>query len=288
MRTKLHSNFVCLAAAIFALPLSARAELPPLRESPAATVSLDIGATTVKIEYHRPGVKGREIWGKLVPYGEVWRTGANEATTITFDDAVKVEGKDIAKGTYAFFAIPTKDKWTLILSKQAKIWGSFDYKQAEDVARFDVKPEAAPMTEWMAYDITPTSDHAARIDLSWEKLRVPMNVEVDVNGTYKKRVLDSVAAAKADDPNSAGTFMQAAQYWNQQDLDPKQALAWIDQSIKLKETFRALEIKGNILHKMGRGKEAVAAMERALVVAKGVAPGPFFDRVKKTMDGWKK
>lgn len=149
----------------------------PIQASPAASISQSVGLSTVAIEYHRPAVKGRPIWGALVPYDAVWRTGANEATTIRFSDAVKVEGKDVPAGTYAFFAIPGKDKWTLILNKTAAQWGAFKYSAAEDQLRFDVKPASAPMQEWLRYSIEPSSANSAVVQLAWEKLSVQFTVE---------------------------------------------------------------------------------------------------------------
>ena len=145
--------------------------------SPAASVSLAVGTTTVAVEYHRPAVKSRVIWGELVPFDAVWRTGANEATTLRFADAVKVDGHEVPAGTYAFFAIPGKEKWTLILNKTAVQWGAFKYSAAEDQLRFEVKPAVAPLQEWLRYTIEPTGPDSAAVQLAWEKLSVQFKVE---------------------------------------------------------------------------------------------------------------
>jgi hypothetical protein len=127
--------------------------LTPLRVSPAATLTQDLGLSQIKLTYARPAVKGRKIWGEVVPFDKVWRTGANAATAITFSHACKVAGKEVAAGTYGLFAIPTAKAWTLILSKQAQIWGAYDYKPEQDVLRFDVQPEAAPHQEYLDYRV---------------------------------------------------------------------------------------------------------------------------------------
>ena len=151
-----------------------------VRISPKAAVIQTVGFTDVRIDYSRPGVKGREIWGGLVPYGKVWRAGANEATKITFSTDVKVNGKTLKAGSYGFFTIPTKDKWTIIFNKVADQWGAFEYNEAEDVLRIDVTPEKGNMQEWLAYTITKTSDNTAVVRLEWEKLKVPFTIEVSI------------------------------------------------------------------------------------------------------------
>jgi hypothetical protein len=130
-----------------------------------------IGAVTVTIEYGRPNVKSRKIWGDLVPYGKVWRTGANEATTITFDKDVTIEGKPLAAGTYALFTIPTEDKWTWIFNKTAKQWGAFKYDQAQDALRVEVEPAVHEPVEEMTFLIQDD-----KVILRWEKRAVEFHV----------------------------------------------------------------------------------------------------------------
>jgi len=149
-----------------------------LRISPKAAVVQTVGFTEVRIDYNRPGVKKREIWGKLVPYDAVWRAGANEATKITFSTDVTVEGKKLKKGSYSFFAIPGKNDWTIIFNKIADQWGAFEYNESEDALRVKVKTEKAIWQEWLSYTINKASDTSAVIRLEWEKIKVPFKVEV--------------------------------------------------------------------------------------------------------------
>ena len=153
-----------------------------VRISPKAKVEQTVGFTKVTIEYSRPGVKGREIWGGLVPYNVVWRAGANEATKITFSDEVIINGKSLKAGSYSFFTIPTKDKWTIIFNRVADQWGAFEYNEEEDILRLQVKPETNSdcWQEWLAYTITKTSDKSAIVRLEWEKLKIPFTVEVEL------------------------------------------------------------------------------------------------------------
>ena len=151
-----------------------------VRISPKASILQTVGFTEVGIDYNRPGVKERVIWGGLVPYNKVWRAGANEATKFTFSTDVKINGKTLKAGSYSFFAIPTDEKWTLIFNKVADQWGAFEYNEAEDALRFDVTPEEGSMQEWLAYTITKTSKNSAVVKLEWEKLKVPFTIEVSI------------------------------------------------------------------------------------------------------------
>lgn len=151
-----------------------------VRLSPKAEIMQQVGLTDVKISYGRPGVKGRTIWGKLVPYDAVWRAGANEATKITFSTDVVIEGKKLKKGSYSFFTIPGKKEWTIIFNKVADQWGAFEYNESQDALRIKVKPEKGNWQEWLAYTISKVTDTSAIIRLEWEKLRVPFKVEVSL------------------------------------------------------------------------------------------------------------
>lgn len=146
--------------------------------SPPATASGKIGAAQVTVNYSSPSVKGREVWGKLVPYGQVWRTGANAATTITFDKDLAIEGQPLKAGTYALFTIPTENEWTVIFSKKAKQSGAFDYKEAEDALRVKVKPvPAQEMNERLKFDVMSKGKNAGTIIMKWEKMEVPVAVK---------------------------------------------------------------------------------------------------------------
>jgi hypothetical protein len=149
-----------------------------VRVSPKAEVMQTVGFTDIRIIYSRPGVKGRTIWGKLVPYNSVWRAGADEATKFIFSTDVTIEGKLLKKGSYSFFAIPGKTEWTLIFNKVADQWGAFEYNESQDALRIKVKPEKGNWQEWLTYTITKTSDTTATVRLEWEKLRVPFKVSV--------------------------------------------------------------------------------------------------------------
>ena len=165
---------------VFIENTSAQNNNKQVRVSPKAMVKQTIGFTDVIIDYSRPGVKGRTIWGNLVPYNVVWRAGADEATKLTFSTDVKINGKSLKAGSYSFFVIPTKNNWTLIFNKVATQWGAFEYNESEDVFRIEVTPEDGNFQEWLSYTITKTVDNSAIIRLEWEKIKVPFTVEVEI------------------------------------------------------------------------------------------------------------
>jgi hypothetical protein len=151
------------------------------RQSQHARVMQRIGITDITVNYHRPLANGRQIWGKLVPYGEVWRAGANENTTITFSDPVTIEGQPLDKGTYGLHMIPGENQWTVIFSKNSKDWGSFTYKQEEDALRVNGKPQTTETHDALAYDFDEVKPDSAVVTMRWDKVAVPFRVEVKVN-----------------------------------------------------------------------------------------------------------
>lgn len=178
-------TFICLSVLfLFSISLfsvEAFAQNNKVRISPKAMVKQKVGFTDVTIDFSRPGVKGRKIWGGLVPYNKVWRAGANEATTIAFSDDVKVNGNSMKAGRYGFFVLPGEDNWILIFNKIADQWGAFEYNEAEDILRIEITPEEGYWQEWLDYTITKTSDSTATVKLEWEKLKIPFEVEVSVD-----------------------------------------------------------------------------------------------------------
>src|SRR5215208_3315451 len=246
---KLHGKlFPLAAAAVFPLSALAQAQLRAPRPSQKASVMQTVGVTDMTITYSRPGVKGRTIWGDppagaaagaatlddararakdavIVPYGHVWRTGANEATTFTTTDDVLVNGQPLKAGTYSLHTIPGPAEWTIIFNGDPGQWGSFTYDEKKDVLRVKAKPQtAADSQEWLAFQIEPTGEAAARVNIRWEKLTVPFTVEVkDVKALTLEKARQSVAAAKADDWQ---TPLQAANYLLVNNVDLGQAMTW--------------------------------------------------------------
>jgi hypothetical protein len=235
----------------------------PLR-SPAAEVSQRIGLTDIDIRYHRPQVNGRKIWGDVVPYGKVWRTGANVNTTITFSDPVMIDGHPLDRGTYGFHAIPTAGEWTLIFSKNSTSWGSFTYDPSEDALRVQVKPEPAPMHEAMTFDIDHLHPDSAVVALEWENLRVPFEVGVDTHAIAQ--------AALRRQLRGQVRFMwmswdDAANYLLREKLSLDDALAYANKSIEVEDRFDNELTKAKVLAALNRPADADAALRRATALA---------------------
>jgi tetratricopeptide (TPR) repeat protein len=234
------------------------------RASQRAVVSQRIGITDITINYHRPLANGRPIWGKLVPYDQVWRAGANENTTIEFSDAVSIEGKPLTKGTYGMHMVPGADNWTVIFSKNNASWGSFTYNETEDVLRVTVKPQPSELHNALTYDFDELKDDAAVVTLRWEKLAVPFHVTVDVPHITAASLREQVRGL------AQYTWMggdDAASYLLANKLDLNEALKYSDQSLQNEERFDNLETKSGILTALGRKAEADAAHARALAIA---------------------
>ena len=242
-------------------------ELNIPRVSQRASVTQRIGLTDVTITYHRPGVGGREIWGKTVPYGKVWRSGANENTTITFTDDVTVEGKPLAAGTYGLHTIPDKDQWTIIFSKNSTSWGSFSYDEKEDALRVTVKPHPAEMFDQVTYTFEDVKPDSAMATLRWEKLAVPFQIGVDVKAVVLRSIKNEL--------RSVGGFTwagydEAAQWCLDNNYELEQALKWENTSIQNEERFENWETKSRILTAMGKKDDADKALTTALEKASAI------------------
>jgi hypothetical protein len=265
---------LCFFLILTAIPAFAQTLTLLPRVSPPASVSQTIGTTKIDVEYHRPGVKNRKIWGGLVPFDKTWRMGANEATTISFSDPVKVEGTEVPAGKYGFFAIPGENKWTLILNKDPEQWGAFGYDQKTDQLRVAVTPQSAPHTEWMRFSIDPVNPTSAVVALEWEKVRIPLRVDVDVPTIVWKNV----------DSSLASTYGQAAAFALESNQRLDEGLMWADQSIAQGENVFNLWTKARLLQKKGRSREAIPLMEKSLSLARAAKmPDEFMNILQGTM-----
>ncbi len=272
-----------LAIALTASAAFAEIKLP--EASPSKVVTQEVGISKITLSYHRPGVKGRKVWGDLVPKDKVWRLGANEATTLELSHAAKINGFDVPAGKYALFAIPKDNQWTMIVSKKTDQWGAYSYESKDDILRFGAKPEAlAEPVEWFDIDTVPVSDRAVRVDVLWEKVRVPFTIEFDTQAMVWKQIDEKLA-------NPAATwdeYLTAARYAMQTNTRFEQGLTWVDEAMRRKESFWNYELKGLMLHKLGRDEEAAPLMYQAAELAKGKAPQEYVDNVLREVASWKK
>jgi tetratricopeptide (TPR) repeat protein len=255
---------IVIALCFVSLSLFAQAPIPLPEASPGATVGQTIGVTDVNISYHRPAVNKRKIWGGLVPYDSLWRAGANENTTISFSTPVKIEGKDLAAGTYAFYAIPSASQWTLVFSKFAGDWGGYNYDPAEDVLRVNVTPQPTPDSqERLSYSFDDVTNNSAIASIRWEKLRVPMKIEVDLPSTVRTSIATALRGGKHWDAAS----WAAAARWELRNGDPDTALKYADHALSLSVNLSTLRTKAAILEKKGDAKGAAELRDRAKSMA---------------------
>ncbi len=276
---------VVLAAAAWAAASVALAQLDLPRPSPKATITQTVGLTDVTITYCRPGVKGRVIWGGLVPYDQVWRTGANEATTITFADDVTVEGTKLAAGTYGLFTIPGKDQWTVIFNKGAKQWGAYEYKQDQDVLRIKVAARPAGFHELMTFSFPVVATESAEVALTWERLTVPFSFKVDTIDKVMTSARKAIAEAKPDDWR---TSYRAAAFCLDNNTGLDEARAWLEKSIAVKETMYNLTGKARLLAMEGKKADAIALAKKAIAVGKAADPKADTSMTENLIKEWER
>ncbi|MBP6390291.1 MAG: DUF2911 domain-containing protein [Flavobacteriales bacterium] len=223
------------------------------RESQAASTIQRIGTTDLTVNYSRPSLKGRAIWGEVVPYDQIWRAGANENTTFTCTGDITVEGKALPAGTYGLHMIPTKSAWTVIFSKDHTAWGSFFYKKEMDALRVDVTPHAGPKTEQVTYDFADVTNNGATLTLRWAELEVPIKIGVDIHKAVMAYLDENLHGLK-----SFGweVWYEAAHYCHEQKMEPEKAMKWVDASIARGANFENQTLKATMLEEQGKTAEA--------------------------------
>ena len=266
---------VLLAVVIVGAVMNAQTQLRTPRVSQFAKISQTVGLSDITISYHRPGVKGREIWGNVVKYNEVWRAGANEPTLITFSDDVTIEGKKLGAGTYRFVTIPSKEgDWALIFNTEIKNWGTV-YDAKFDTLKIMVKPETGPNEEWMSFSFTDLTPSSARVVLAWEKVRVSFKVEFNLLGKLQM---------------SMGNWMllnQAARFALDNKMYLEEGLVWAERSIALDKNSRNLQTKAELLAQTGKIADAIAVAEEAVKTAKAKDSKANTGMLEKMISDWK-
>ena len=246
---------------------SAPAQTPKLEfpaPSPACTIKQRVGLTDIEIAYSRPSMKGREIFGNVVPFGTVWRTGANNATKITFSTPVNLNGTEVAAGTYALYTLPGENEWTIILNKGVGKSGT-QYDEKEDVVRFKTTPVKLADTsiETFTIEFNHLRDESAVINLIWEKTVVPIKVELDVTSKLLPQIEAVMAAEGGNKP-----YFQAAMFYYDHGQDLSKAKEWVEAAIKQREAYYIVHLKAKILAKLGDKEGAIAAANRSTELAK--------------------
>jgi hypothetical protein len=279
MRKAIITGLTLLAATgAFAQQQGPRAPRP----SPKATLTQTVGITDITINYNRPGVKGRAIWGALVPYDKVWRTGANEATTIEFSDDVWINGSKLAKGLYSLHTIPTANQWTVIFNSVASQWGSYSYDAAKDALRVQATPRPAEHREWLTFEIPDMTTDVATLLIRWEKLAVP--ITIDTKST--ERTLAGFRSAMQPDwrtPYMAANFA----FENKGAATDAEMMQWLDQSLKLNENIGNLWLRARIAERAGNKADAIRYAEMAVAKA-SPQQADFVTEIRRNIDLWKK
>jgi tetratricopeptide (TPR) repeat protein len=250
---------VLIATVPFAAAQSALLDLP--RGSQHARVLQRVGITDITINYHRPLVKGRKVFGGLEPYGKVWRAGANENTTIEFSDPVTIEGKPLAKGIYGLHMIPGETDWTIIFSKNSTSWGSFSYDQAEDALRVTVKSHPDEMHEALTFDFDDPKDNSVNIVMRWDKIAVPFKVEVNTNQIVEESLHNQLRGRAQYEWQA---WDEAASYLLDNKVNPEEALKDADHSIGMEDRFENEITKSRALDALNRKDEANVARNKAI------------------------
>lgn len=264
-----------LASTLMVASVAVAQDVP--RPSPKATVSQTVGVSNVTVTYSRPAMRGRVIWGELVPFDKVWRTGANESTTIAFSDDVEVEGQKLAAGTYSLHTIPSRGEWTVIFNSGA-LQGNYSHDAAKDVVRVKVTPRAAATSaERMTFSFPTVTDDSAELVLHWEKVEVPVRLKF---GTTAKVV--EAFKRQFDDWRPA---YRAADWAFQNDV--AEGMVWVERSIAIKETPQNLALKARMLAKHGDRKNAIAVAERAIAAGKAATPPANMSALEKELAEWR-
>lgn len=245
-----------VAAAFLAQTTNVSAQLQLPQPSPKAKLIQTTGLTDITIEYSSPAVKGRTIWGDLVPYNEIWRAGANKATSVNFSKDVTIGDKEVKAGSYSLFYIPGKEEWTIILNKNTELWGVDGYKQEEDVVRVMAKPEVISNRERMTFIVSNYTDDVANIDLEWEKVRISLPIKL----ATAKQAVSNINSSLG---GTWRTYASAARYMYETPKDYDAALKYIDQSLALTQDWYNTWFKAKILAAKGMNKEAQALAVKA-------------------------
>lgn len=251
--------------------------------SPSASAKRAIGTCTVSVEYSSPGVKGRSMFGGMIPYGQVWRTGANQPTLIEFSGDAKFGDKDVPAGKYVLATIPGKDSWIVILNKNVKQWGVYGYQESEDLARVTVKPSSIDMSECLDIRITPKSRSSAELEILFEKTKVSVPITVDVDGEADKKI----EAALAKSPNDGGVLFQVADYYLQSGRKLEKAHEYFVKVCEDKKNpFLAIAIwrRGQVEWKLGKKDLAMKSFDEAHEAAKATKG---FEGVVKEIEAMK-
>ena len=252
--------------------------------SPAATVAQQIGLGTVTVDYGRPSLKGRTMFGDRIPYGKVWRTGANKITDLTLSEPMTIEGKAVATGKYGLYSIPNADSFTFIINKDANAWGAYDYKEANDVIRLVVKTEKIPAkTETLTFEFVDLTPASAVLQMRWENTLARLTIADDADSHVMAQIKEKTSAATV----STDTYFSAAQYYLDTNRDLKQALVWANKVVEKSTEYWTYHLRAKILARTGNCKAARTDAQMSLDLAKKANDNAYIKNNEKILEDCK-
>jgi hypothetical protein len=252
------SIVACSCVTLLSTATSAMAEIALPKPSPKVSITQTVGLTDIGISYSSPGVKGREIWGELVPYGKVWRTGANECSKVSFSKDVSFADKEVTKGEYCLYTIPGEKEWVVILSSDTKLWGANGYDAKNNIAEAKVAPVKVAPVERLSISLKDVDNSSAKLSIVWDEVEVLTPIEVDT----EKHALANINAL--GDDAKASDLTAAAQYLLGNTQDLSRAMKLVEQSIAKEKSWRNHWVKAQILKKQGQAAEAASTAKSAL------------------------
>ena len=273
-----------LIPALSLLLLSADAQIKTPAASPSSKVETTVGLTNVTLDYSRPSKNGRKIFGDLVPFGSLWRTGANKNSIVTFSDDVMIGGKEVKKGSYAIFTKPGKDSWVVYFYSDTENWGTPEkWDDAKVAAKVMATPQSISMTETFTLNIANVTNESCHLEIIWDNVNVPVKIEVPTD----KKVSSAITQVMAGP--SAGDYYNAARYYREAKKDLKQALTWMNKSIEMgNDKFWVLRQKSLIEADLGDYKAAIATANSSLAKAKEAGNNDYIKMNMDSIAAWSK
>ncbi|QCK15496.1 DUF2911 domain-containing protein [Mangrovivirga cuniculi] len=287
MRKQTLSIFSIIALTLIMFTANAQQGIQLPQPSPSAKLSQAVGLSTIEVEYSRPGAKGREIFGSLVPYDQIWRTGANASTKITLSDDFTFEGKEVPAGKYALYTIPGKDSWDIIIHKNLELWGAGGYDESNDLIKFSVKPsKSKSFFETFTIEFSNLGFTDAMMDIKWGNTVVSFKVSTEVDSKVMSQINEKVINAEGD--IDAGLYAAAANYYLMADKDMNQAIEWINKALEANpKAFWLMHNKAKMQAKNGDYKAAIETAQKSMELAKN-NPNGDFGYIKNNQDAIKK
>ena len=276
--------FTCVAFVAMLTKSAFAQELELPQPSPWAQVSQKFGLAQATITYSRPAMKGRTIFGNLVPYGEMWRTGANKATELKLEGSTMINNQKVEPGAYSVFTIPGEAEWTIIINKNTELWGAGGYKQEDDVVRFTVKPTTVASTESFTIDFANVKDNSVTVQMYWATTKVSFEIINEFVEEGKKNIEEAIAAAE----NTMGLYNDAAEFYLDNNIDAKLALEWAKKSVGQKERYWNLYTLARAYAANGRYTEAIETGTKSHTMSVEAKNTGFSQTVNASLTEWKK